>query len=512
MEVDRVMNYHAKHTTKAFDELLSLLGGKRRTKEITFRTDHLEEPNEKETTKNDDAMETKKRSTSIAASSLALNQEDKSKEIANGTFPQKLIHILSDSKLSNSIRWTRDGKSFEILDSGTFIRDIIPCYFTTIRSKSYNISSFQRKLRNWGFEKFLGRNPPRIIFSHPYFLRDDPLMCLQMEYLSYVPVQKEPRYIEDEVGDDESNVPLPENKTVTKFSKESMNESGKKRRKRVSALEPLPKVLMRMLSDEAIKDLVSWLPDGKSFQVCKKEKFTKEVLPKYFPHRDSFRNISPSDIDKNFTVMVNWLYHWGFKKVKKNELKYHHPLFMKSDPSLIDQMKGREKANKKAKYKMELEFLAVIKPKNSSEETTKQNTTNLTQDMKDMLSTNGRVPTTIMRMLFDETLSETIAWMPNGKAFIIHNQDDLLENVLPRYFPNSEIYGIHSQDKDIQKKSKGFINQLHRYGFTRVMRGLTVFHHPLFQRDDPMLCLQMMTTKQMQKVAKLNSEETDDKS
>ncbi|GFH58281.1 hypothetical protein CTEN210_14757 [Chaetoceros tenuissimus] len=478
---------------------------------MIFRTDHLDKPSEKETTK-DDAMETKRRSTPIAASSLALNQDEKSKEIANGTFPQKLIHILSDSKLSHAIRWSKDGKSFEILDSDTFICDIIPCYFTTIRSNSYNISSFQRKLRNWGFEKFLGRNPPRLIFSHPYFLRDDPLMCLQMEYLSYVPVQKVPRYIEDEVGDEESNnIPLPENETVTKISKESTNESGKKRRKRTSMIEPLPKVLLRMLSDDTIKDMVSWFPDGKSFQVFKKEKFTKEVLPKYFPHRDSFRNIvSPSDVEKNFTVMTNWLYHWGFKKVKKNELKYHHPLFVKLDPSLIDQIKAREKANKKTKYKMELEFLAVIKPKKCSEETTKQNTTNLTQDMKDMLSANGKVPSTIMRMLFDESLSETIAWMPNGKAFIINNQDDLLDKVLPMYFPNSEIYGKHCQDKDIKKKSKGFINQLHRYGFSRVMRGLTVFHHPLFRRDDPMLCLQMMTTKQMQKVVKLK-EETDGK-
>ena len=491
-----MMNYHAKHTTKAFDELLNLLGGKRRTKEIIFQTNHLDETNEEKETKKDDAMETKV-NTSVAVSSSGLNQEETSKEIANGTFPQKLIHILSDSKLSHIIRWSRNGKSFEILDSDTFIRDIIPCYFTA--SKSYNISTFQRKLRNWGFEKFLGRNPPRLIFSNAYFLRDDPLICLQMEYLSYVPVQRVPRYIEDEVGDEESDITLPENKPYTK--------SGKKRRQRISMLEPLPQVLMRMLSDDTIKDVVSWLPDGKSFQVLKKETFTKEVLPKYFTHRE-WNIESPSDVDKNFTVMVNWLYHWGFKKVQKNELKYHHPLFIKSDPYLIYQMKGREKANKKAKYKMEKEFLAIIKPQHTSEETPKQNTTNLTQDMKDMLSRNGRVPSTIMRMLFEESLSETINWMPNGKAFIIHNQDNLLENVLPSYFPNSEIYGIHCQDKDITKKSKGFINQLHRYGFSRVMRGLTVFHHPLFQRDDPMLCLQMMTTKQMQKVVKVNSKET----
>jgi len=51
----------------------------------------------------------------------------------------------------------------------------------------------------------------------------------------------------------------------------------------VAKKEIFPQKLMRILNDETLVDVVSWLPHGRSFVIIRPDVFTDEVLPKYLP-------------------------------------------------------------------------------------------------------------------------------------------------------------------------------------------------------------------------------------
>lgn len=84
-----------------------------------------------------------------------------------------------------------------------------------------------------------------------------------------------------------------------------------------------------------------------------------------------------------------------------------------------------------------------------------------------------------MEILDKEDLSEIVAWLPHGKAFILVNKRRFAKEVLGDYFKRS--------------KFSSFTRKLNRWGFQRVTRGpdTGAYFHPLFQRNNLRLCLQM---------------------
>ena len=48
-----------------------------------------------------------------------------------------------------------------------------------------------------------------------------------------------------------------------------------------------PQRLMSILSDTSLTDIVTWLPNGKSFVIVRPDVFTETVLPKYLPPVDA---------------------------------------------------------------------------------------------------------------------------------------------------------------------------------------------------------------------------------
>lgn len=98
-------------------------------------------------------------------------------------------------------------------------------------------------------------------------------------------------------------------------------------------------------------------------------------------------------------------------------------------------------------------------------------------------------PQRLMKILDDSELTDVISWLPHGRSFVIIRPDVFSEKVLPRYFP--------STDSRSSTKYPSFTRKLNRWGFRQATRGpdTGAFHHPLFRRDEPERCLEMVCQK-----------------
>mmetsp|Transcript_30039 Transcript_30039/g.42594 ORF Transcript_30039/g.42594 Transcript_30039/m.42594 type:complete len:333 (-) Transcript_30039:103-1101(-) len=98
-------------------------------------------------------------------------------------------------------------------------------------------------------------------------------------------------------------------------------------------------------------------------------------------------------------------------------------------------------------------------------------------------------PQRLMTILAESSLSDIVSWLPHGQSFVIIRPDVFSETVLPKYFP--------SNDSRSSTKYPSFTRKLNRWGFRQATRGpdTGAFHHPLFRRDQPNLCLEMVCQK-----------------
>jgi HSF-type DNA-binding len=101
---------------------------------------------------------------------------------------------------------------------------------------------------------------------------------------------------------------------------------------------------------------------------------------------------------------------------------------------------------------------------------------------------NGKeiFPQRLMMILDDPTLSDIVTWLPHGRSFVIVRPDVFTDQVLPKYLP--------PVDARSSTKYPSFTRKLNRWGFRQATRGpdTGAFHHPLFRRDQPHLCLEMV--------------------
>ena len=82
-----------------------------------------------------------------------------------------------------------------------------------------------------------------------------------------------------------------------------------------------------------------------------------------------------------------------------------------------------------------------------------------------------------------EALSSVIGFLPHGRAFMIHNPQKFVEEIMPKYFRMSRF--------------SSFQRQLNLYDFERVTDGIDkgAYYHELFLKGRPALSLQMKRTK-----------------
>ncbi|OMJ82418.1 hypothetical protein SteCoe_16894 [Stentor coeruleus] len=89
------------------------------------------------------------------------------------SFIVKIYDILNNKTYENIIKWTNQGKAFEIIYLPAFMNEILPTYF-----KHKNFSSFIRQLNMYDFHKQPGES---YIFNHPLFTSENPEQMLQIK-------------------------------------------------------------------------------------------------------------------------------------------------------------------------------------------------------------------------------------------------------------------------------------------------------------------------------------------
>lgn len=77
-----------------------------------------------------------------------------------------------------------------------------------------------------------------------------------------------------------------------------------------------------------LADIVSWLPDGKSFKVHEKDEFSKSILPATFG----------TNVYKSFQRNLHF---WGYRSIRKGPSKGEcsHPFFVRDSPELLCKMR-----------------------------------------------------------------------------------------------------------------------------------------------------------------------------
>lgn len=80
-------------------------------------------------------------------------------------------------------------------------------------------------------------------------------------------------------------------------------------------------------------------------------------------------------------------------------------------------------------------------------------------------------PEKLMQAMMENSDEEAVAWLPDGKSFVIVNPDLFCDEVLSKVFKET--------------KYASFVRKLHRWGFVRLTSGTGTdcFHHPQFQRN-----------------------------
>lgn len=92
------------------------------------------------------------------------------------------------------------------------------------------------------------------------------------------------------------------------------------------------------------------------------------------------------------------------------------------------------------------------------------------QNKKDKKRRARTFPEKLMQAMMEYATNEdAVAWLPDGKSFVIVDADKLVKDVLNPVFK--------------QCKYASFVRKLHRWGFVRLTSGTGTdcFHHPLFQ-------------------------------
>jgi len=84
-------------------------------------------------------------------------------------------------------------------------------------------------------------------------------------------------------------------------------------------------------------------------------------------------------------------------------------------------------------------------------------------------------PSKLYTLLSDDSISDTICWLPHGKSWKILRPSKLADDILPRYFP--------------KLKYASFRRQVNAWGFSRITEGHSQgsYFHKFFMKDRPEL-------------------------
>mmetsp|Transcript_1592 Transcript_1592/g.2190 ORF Transcript_1592/g.2190 Transcript_1592/m.2190 type:complete len:384 (+) Transcript_1592:34-1185(+) len=90
---------------------------------------------------------------------------------------------------------------------------------------------------------------------------------------------------------------------------------------------PFPMKLMKVLSTKEYMDIITWLPDGKSFTIVRPKAFVGDILPKEFKQA-------------KYSSFTRKLHRWGFQRHLRGEEAgaFFHKLFQRGRLDLVERM------------------------------------------------------------------------------------------------------------------------------------------------------------------------------
>lgn len=271
------------------------------------------------------------------------------------------------------VSWQPHGRAFKIHRPEEFREKVMPYYF-----HAKQISSFRRWLSAWGFVKHR-EGADRGAFYHRYFVRGVVLSLVKkltredMErsmkgwpapgklpnfyatedvttanYGRNALSTSEPKKDDKGQGNlEHSSAGFSEGQANSKAIEEKTDEMGRPLDSPSIALHENPRMLrgtcledIRRLLEDAVEkgftDVISWLPDGKSFKIHNNEIFQNTVCKKYF---NTVRVSSFSDC----------LRKWGFCRLAEasgmERNAYYHRLFQRGKPELCRHYSRKQMQN-----------------------------------------------------------------------------------------------------------------------------------------------------------------------
>ena len=221
------------------------------------------------------------------------------------------------------VSWLPHGKAFRVHKSQEFAKRIMPRYF-----KQSQFKSFQRQLHIYEFQRITTRNSPDTgAYFREEFIRGEKNASLTM---------KRNRISSTRRANEDS-------KSSDSFSSRPGSPLEKDNK------SPFPFKLHGLLEAAATngyEDIVSWLPNGKSFRVHKPQEFAKHIMTRVF-NQSQYKSFQRQlniygfqrNVDKGSSDMGAY-FHKDFSRI--------HP--MKSlKMTRIIQSKSEEKVQKPAK-------------------------------------------------------------------------------------------------------------------------------------------------------------------
>ncbi|KAL3798890.1 hypothetical protein ACHAW5_004130 [Stephanodiscus triporus] len=96
--------------------------------------------------------------------------------------------------------------------------------------------------------------------------------------------------------------------------------------------EIFPMRLHELLADPTVRDVISWLPHGRSFVILRPDVFANRVLPRYFAN-EGYQMKAGVHKYPSFTRKLN---RWGFRQTSRgpDAGAFCHDLFQRDDPGL----------------------------------------------------------------------------------------------------------------------------------------------------------------------------------
>jgi hypothetical protein len=109
-----------------------------------------------------------------------------------------------------------------------------------------------------------------------------------------------------------------------------------------SSKDIFPSRLHSVLADPTVRDIITWLPHGKSFVVLRPDVFVNQVLPRYFPAEGTNRVTGAHETATSiegvhkYSSFTRKLNRWGFRQISRgpDAGAFCHDLFQRDDPNL----------------------------------------------------------------------------------------------------------------------------------------------------------------------------------